>query len=102
VIESLKGVGIGERMDACRRSGSGGETAARRDLLRAVISGPQLFWRIAPTGDVDPALGRRLDCGLFIRIETKWAPRLCHRDPGHHDDGFRIDARRAGAWHQGG
>jgi cell division transport system ATP-binding protein len=57
VIDLLKGVGLGERMDALQRAA----------IARAVISRPQLLLADEPTGNVDPTLGRRL-LRLFIEL----------------------------------
>ncbi len=59
VIDLLKWVGLGERMDALPPILSGGEKQ-RAAIARAVISRPQLLLADEPTGNVDPTLGRRL------------------------------------------
>jgi cell division transport system ATP-binding protein len=61
VIDLLKWVGLGERMDALPPILSGGEKQ------RAAISRPQLLLADEPTGNVDPTLGRRL-LRLFIEL----------------------------------
>ena len=66
VIELLKWVGLGERMDALPPILSGGEKQ-RVAIARAVISRPQLLLADEPTGSVDPTLGRRL-LRLFIEL----------------------------------
>src|SRR6478609_573787 len=58
VIDLLKWVGLGERMDALPPILSGGEKQ-RAAIARAVISRPQLLLADEPTGSVDPTLGRR-------------------------------------------
>ena len=59
VIDLLRWVGLGERMDALPPILSGGEKQ-RAAIARAVISRPQLLLADEPTGNVDPTLGRRL------------------------------------------
>jgi cell division transport system ATP-binding protein len=66
VIDLLKWVGLGERMDALPPILSGGEKQ-RAAIARAVISRPQLLLADEPTGSVDPTLGRRL-LRLFIEL----------------------------------
>ncbi|MCO6763524.1 ATP-binding cassette domain-containing protein, partial [Streptomyces sp. EL5] len=56
VIDLLKWVGLGERMDALPPILSGGEKQ-RAAIARAVISRPQLLLADEPTGSVDPTLG---------------------------------------------
>ena len=66
VIDLLRWVGLGERMDALPPILSGGEKQ-RAAIARAVISRPQLLLADEPTGSVDPTLGRRL-LRLFIEL----------------------------------
>ena len=66
MIDLLKWVGLGERMDALPPILSGGEKQ-RAAIARAVISRPQLLLADEPTGNVDPTLGRRL-LRLFIEL----------------------------------
>src|SRR5207247_5136090 len=66
VIDLLKWVGLGERMDALPPVLSGGEKQ-RAAIARAVISRPLLLLADEPTGNVDPTLGRRL-LRLFIEL----------------------------------
>jgi len=66
VIDLLKWVGLGERMDALPPILSGGEKQ-RAAIARAVISRPQLLLADEPTGSVDPTPGRRL-LRLFIEL----------------------------------
>jgi cell division transport system ATP-binding protein len=66
VIDLLRWVGLGERMDALPPVLSGGEKQ-RAAIARAVISRPQLLLADEPTGSVDPTLGRRL-LRLFIEL----------------------------------
>ncbi len=66
VIELLRWVGLGERMWALPPVLSGGEKQ-RAAIARAVISRPQLLLADEPTGNVDPALARRL-LRLFVEL----------------------------------
>ena len=66
VIDLLKWVGLGERMDALPSVLSGGEKQ-RAAIARAVIGRPHLLLADEPTGNVDPTLGRRL-LRLFIEL----------------------------------
>src|SRR5436190_2081220 len=66
VIDLLRWVGLGERMDALPPILSGGEKQ-RAAIARAVISRPHLLLADEPTGSVDPTLGRRL-LRLFIEL----------------------------------
>jgi len=66
VIDLLRWVGLGDRMDALPPILSGGEKQ-RAAIARAVISRPQLLLADEPTGSVDPTLGRRL-LRLFIEL----------------------------------
>ncbi len=56
VIDLLRWVGLGERMDPLPPVLSGGEKQ-RAAIARAVISRPQLLLADEPTGSVDPTLG---------------------------------------------
>jgi cell division transport system ATP-binding protein len=66
VIDLLKWVGLGERMDALPPILSGGEKQ-RAAIARAVIGRPHLLLADEPTGNVDPTLGRRL-LRLFVEL----------------------------------
>ena len=66
VIDLLKWVGLGERMDALPPILSGGEKQ-RAAIARAVISRPHLLLADEPTGNVDPNLAQRL-LRLFIEL----------------------------------
>lgn len=66
VIDLLRWVGLGERMDALPPVLSGGEKQ-RAAIARAVIGRPELLLADEPTGNVDPTLGRRL-LRLFIEL----------------------------------
>src|SRR5260370_29095247 len=72
VIDLLKWVGLGERMDALPPILSGGEKQ-RAAIARAVISRPQLLLADEPTGSVDPTLGRRL-LRLFMVLNKLGTP----------------------------
>src|SRR5580658_2254486 len=66
VVELLKWVGLGERMNALPPVLSGGEKQ-RAAIARALIARPELLLADEPTGNVDPTLGRRL-LRLFIEL----------------------------------
>ena len=66
VIDLLRWVGLGERMDALPPILSGGEKQ-RAAIARAVIARPHLLLADEPTGNVDPTLARRL-LRLFIEL----------------------------------
>jgi cell division transport system ATP-binding protein len=66
VVELLRWVGLGERMDALPPVLSGGEKQ-RAAIARAVIARPQLLLADEPTGNVDPNLAERL-LRLFIEL----------------------------------
>jgi cell division transport system ATP-binding protein len=66
VIELLRWVGLGDRMWAYPPVLSGGEKQ-RAAIARAVITRPQLLLADEPTGNVDPALARRL-LRLFVEL----------------------------------
>jgi cell division transport system ATP-binding protein len=68
VVELLRWVGLGERMHAVPPVLSGGEKQ-RAAIARALISRPELLLADEPTGNVDPALGRRL-LRLFMELQT--------------------------------
>jgi len=66
VIELLKWVGLGDRMRASPEILSGGEKQ-RAAIARAVVAQPQLLLADEPTGNVDPAMAKRL-LGLFEEL----------------------------------
>ncbi|MGJ3232452.1 MAG: cell division ATP-binding protein FtsE [Oceanicaulis sp.] len=59
VAELLSWVGLGERIEAYPPTLSGGEQQ-RAAIARAVISKPDLLIADEPTGNVDPAMARRI------------------------------------------
>jgi len=67
VVELLRWVGLGERMHVLPPVLSGGEKQ-RAAIARALISRPELLLADEPTGNVDPALARRL---LRLLVELK-------------------------------
>src|SRR5471030_696792 len=96
VIDLLKWVGLGERMDALPPILSGGEKQ-RAAIARAVISRPHLLLADEPIGNVDPTLGRRL-LRLFIELnKTGTAVIIATHDMTLMD---QYDARRL-VLHQG-
>jgi len=66
VIELLHWVGLGQRIWALPPVLSGGEKQ-RTAIARAVIARPQLLLADEPTGNVDPALAKRL-LRLFVEL----------------------------------
>jgi len=66
VVELLKWVGLGQRMRALPQVLSGGEKQ-RAAIARAVVGQPQLLLADEPTGNVDPAMAKRL-LGLFEEL----------------------------------
>jgi cell division transport system ATP-binding protein len=66
VLELLRWVGLGERVHALPPLLSGGEKQ-RAAIARAVIARPELLLADEPTGNVDPALARRL-LRLFVEL----------------------------------
>ncbi|WP_270374384.1 MULTISPECIES: cell division ATP-binding protein FtsE [Marinicauda] len=66
VQELLHWVGLGERIDAFPPTLSGGEKQ-RAAIARAVVSKPDLLIADEPTGNVDPAMARRL-LRLFVEL----------------------------------
>jgi cell division transport system ATP-binding protein len=66
VIDLLKWVGLGERMDALPPILSGGEKQ-RAAIARALIGKPEVLLADEPTGNVDPPLARRL-MRLFVEL----------------------------------
>ena len=66
VTELLQWVGLGDRMHILPPILSGGEKQ-RAAIARALISRPELLLADEPTGNVDPALARRL-LRLFVEL----------------------------------
>lgn len=66
VIELLRWVGLGERINALPPILSGGEKQ-RAAIARALIGQPEVLIADEPTGNVDPSLARRL-LRLFIEL----------------------------------
>ncbi len=66
VTELLQWVGLGERMHILPPILSGGEKQ-RAAIARALIARPELLLADEPTGNVDPALARRL-LRLFVEL----------------------------------
>ena len=90
VTELLHWVGLGHRMFALPPVLSGGEKQ-RAAIARAVIARPQLLLADEPTGNVDPALGRRL-MRLFVELNKSGTAVLI----ATHDIALmdQFDARR--------
>jgi cell division transport system ATP-binding protein len=66
IIELLSWVGLAEQMNAYPPVLSGGEKQ-RAAIARAVIAKPELLLADEPTGNVDPALAKRL-LRLFVEL----------------------------------
>ena len=66
VIELLRWVGLGERLNASPEILSGGEKQ-RAAIARAVVGRPALLLADEPTGNVDPELAQRL-LRLFVEL----------------------------------
>jgi cell division transport system ATP-binding protein len=66
VTDLLQWVGLGDRMHAYPSVLSGGEKQ-RAAIARAVIGKPELLLADEPTGNVDPAMGKRL-LRLFVEL----------------------------------
>ncbi len=91
VVELLKWVGLGERMNALPPVLSGGEKQ-RAAIARALIVRPELLLADEPTGNVDPGLARRL-LRLFIELhKSGTAVVIATHDIGLMDQ--FADARR--------
>jgi cell division transport system ATP-binding protein len=90
VIELLHWVGLGQRIWALPPVLSGGEKQ-RTAIARAVIARPQLLLADEPTGNVDPALAKRL-LRLFVELNRSGTSVVI----ATHDIGLmdQFDARR--------
>jgi cell division transport system ATP-binding protein len=90
VVELLKWVGLGDRMQALPPVLSGGEKQ-RVAIARALIEQPEILLADEPTGNVDPPLARRL-LRLFIEMNRLGtAVVIATHDLGLMD---QVDARR--------
>ena len=69
VVDLLRWVGLGERMQALPQSMSGGEQQ-RLSIARALINKPDLLIADEPTGNVDPEMGRRI-MRLFMELNRR-------------------------------
>ncbi len=67
VVELLRWVGLGERMHVYPEVLSGGEKQ-RAAIARALIVRPELLLADEPTGNVDPAMARRI-IRLFVELQ---------------------------------
>ena len=66
VLELLKWVGLGERINVLPPVLSGGEKQ-RAAIARALIDRPEILLADEPTGNVDPPMARRL-LNLFLEL----------------------------------
>ena len=90
VVELLKWVGLGDRMQRLPPVLSGGEKQ-RVAIARALIEQPEILLADEPTGNVDPPLARRL-LRLFIEMNRLGtAVVIATHDLGLMD---QVDARR--------
>ncbi len=69
VIDLLRWVGLGERVDAPTPSLSGGEQQ-RVAIARALINKPEFLIADEPTGNVDPEMGRKI-LRLFSELNKR-------------------------------
>ncbi len=69
VIDLLRWVGLGERIDSPTPSLSGGEQQ-RVAIARALINKPDLLIADEPTGNVDPEMGRKI-LRLFSELNKR-------------------------------
>ena len=93
MIELLKWVGLGDRVQALPPILSGGEKQ-RAAIARALIGQPEILLADEPTGNVDPPLAKRL-LRLFIELNKLGTSVVI----ATHDIGLmnQFDARRHGA-----
>ncbi len=82
VKDLLDWVGLGNKLDALPPVLSGGEKQ-RAAIARAVISKPDIILADEPTGNVDPALAKRL-LHLFVELNRQGTTVLL----ATHDDGL--------------
>lgn len=90
VVELLKWVGLGERINALPPILSGGEKQ-RAAIARALIEQPEILLADEPTGNVDPPLARRL-LRLFIELNRSGTAVLIATHDLHLMD--QVEARR--------
>jgi cell division transport system ATP-binding protein len=90
VIELLRWVGLGERINVLPPVLSGGEKQ-RAAIARALIDRPEILLADEPTGNVDPPMARRL-LGLFMELNRQGTAVVI----ATHDFSLmdQIDARR--------
>ena len=90
VIELLKWVGLGDRVQALPPILSGGEKQ-RAAIARALIGQPEILLADEPTGNVDPPLAKRL-LRLFVELNRLGTSVVI----ATHDIGLmnQFDARR--------
>lgn len=90
VVELLRWVGLGHRMNAFPPVLSGGEKQ-RAAIARALITQPEMLLADEPTGNVDPPLARRL-LRLFLELNRLGTSVVI----ATHDIGLmdQVDARR--------
>ncbi len=90
VVELLRWVGLGDRINAFPPVLSGGEKQ-RVAIARALITQPEVLLADEPTGNVDPPLARRL-LRLFLELNRLGtAVVIATHDIGLMD---QVDARR--------
>ena len=90
VLELLKWVGLGERINVLPPVLSGGEKQ-RAAIARALIDRPEILLADEPTGNVDPPMARRL-LNLFLELNRLGtAVVIATHDLGLMD---QIEARR--------
>ena len=90
VIELLRWVGLGERLNVLPPVLSGGEKQ-RAAIARALIDRPEILLADEPTGNVDPPMARRL-LNLFLELNRLGTAVVI----ATHDFGLmdQVDARR--------